>query len=183
MYEDLGRILKGTFSYFKLDIFRVEAYDQLRRKFVGNFVNDVVINKKDISRLINITLEGNGEHIYQLRGDGIIISSPIGSTAYSLAANGPIMHPSVPSFIVTPICPHSLTHRPIVLPNSFSLNVYSTEKNSNVLLTIDGQEAQVISSENYLVIKRVANRYALIIKNDEKSYFHTLKTKFILGRK
>ena len=141
-----------------------------------------MVNKIDISRIFTLSVEANDQQIYSVSGDGIIVSSPIGSTAYSLAAGGPIIHPSVKSFVLTPICPHSLTKRPIVLPDNSTicLKIYPT--NGPVHLTLDGQEVTEVTNKHFIKIKKSSGLSARLIKNMDRSYFLTLKEKFTQGK-
>ena len=109
-FDQLESTLKGDFKITQLSLYQVEVFSKRREKpsFKGYFLNDVVVNNNLISRMLTLSVESDGEHIYNLAGDGLIISSPIGSTAYSLAAGGPIIHPHVNAITLTPICAHSL---------------------------------------------------------------------------
>ena len=124
-----------------------------------------------MSRLINLSLNTNEENIYNLKGDGLIISSPLGSTAYSLAAGGPIIHPESKSIVITPICPHSLNFRPIVLPNETELKINPFENDEIIQLTLDGQEAIEIDKETIISISKSKKKPIEIIKNEEKTSF------------
>ena len=137
---------------------------------------------KDVARLIELSIQTDGQNIYDLRGDGLIISSPTGSTAYSLAAGGPIIHPNSKSLVITPISPHSLNHRPIVLPDTFQLKIKPINASKNIQLTLDGQEAIELDMDKYVLIKKSSKRPINLITNPSKNYFLTLKNKFTLGR-
>ena len=184
LFEDLEKCLKGQFSTGQIQLFKASVKNKKNEElYVKNFVNDAVFSKKDISRIISLSLEGNNNHIYNIRGDGLIISTPLGSTAYSLAANGPIIYPDVSSLVITPICPHSLTHRPIVLPDSFSIKIEVSKNQSHPILTLDGQNFTHIEPGQFVEITKAKKGKITIFKNPDKEYFHTLKTKFTLGRK
>ena len=104
-------------------------------------LNDVVVAKGTIARMADYTIQIDGELVATFRADGVIISTPTGSTAYNLAANGPIVMPSVPCMLVTPICPHLLTIRPMVMPDDSSISVMVEGVPNQIVLTVDGQEA------------------------------------------
>lgn len=146
------------------------------------FLNDAVINKSNISRLIHLNLETPDEKVFDVSGDGLIISSPIGSTAYSMAAGGPILHPHLSSFVITPICPHSLNHRPIVISNTIPLTIQSKDKQESISLTIDGQEQYTVKPYQFIKISKNTNRYVKFIVNKNRSFFDTIRTKFTYGR-
>jgi len=181
-YEALEATITGKFETIKMPLFRVEVFEKNKAIFKSYFMNDAVINKIDISRIFTLNIEANDQQIYSVSGDGIIVSSPIGSTAYSLAAGGPIIHPAVKSLVLTPICPHSLTKRPIVLPDNSTicLKIYPT--NGQVHLTLDGQEVIEITNKHNIKVKKSSGLSARLIKNPERSYFRTLKEKFAQGK-
>ena len=184
LFEDLSKCLKSEYDTKSVQLYKAMIKNKKGIKlYEKNFVNDAVFSKKDISRIISLSLEADGSHIYNLRGDGLIVSTPLGSTAYSLAANGPIIYPEVQSLVVTPICPHSLTHRPIVLPNNFSLKIEIEKNQTSPILTLDGQSFTTIQPGQYTEITKASRGKIEVIMNPEKEYFHTLKTKFTLGRK
>ncbi len=182
-FDYLGPVIKGYYEVDKIPQFRAEIYRKSKIRFKGFFLNDAVVNKNDISRLFSLSLFRGDNHIYDLSGDGLIVSSPLGSTAYSLAAGGPIIHPGVDSLAITPICPHSLTHRPLVVSGQTELRIKIKNQSDNALLTLDGQEVISISFDDLVVIKKEDRRILRLIKNPDKSYFETLKIKLTHGRK
>ena len=182
MFDELTRILKGEYTTRSLNVYTVEVHKFNKKIFRGNFINDAVINKNDISRMFTLSVEVDDEHVYDLSGDGIIISSPTGSTAYSLAAGGPIIHPGVNGIVLTPICPHSLTHRPLLITDKSTVKVKVDKKNSPVNLTLDGQHNISVGSNETISIKRSGLRVKLI-ENPERNYFLTLKEKFTHGKR
>ncbi len=178
-YEKLNVVLAGKFEIIKKQLFSV-TINHNEKHF---FLNDVVFSKSDIARMLTLSVEADKEHIYNLSGDGLIVSSTIGSTAYSLAAGGPIVHPSVKALLLTPICPHSLTHRPLVIPETCEISIQLTDHDDEAHLTLDGQNVVAIKSRDSIKINKETRRSILVIKNDEKTYFHTLKEKFVHGRR
>ncbi|BCX13741.1 MAG: hypothetical protein KatS3mg085_273 [Candidatus Dojkabacteria bacterium] len=125
--------------------------------FVKTFVNDKLFNS--------------------YYADGLIVSTPTGSTAYNLSAGGPIVHPCLDGFILTPICPHSLTQKPIVIPNNLDLSI-TVDRNS--VLVLDGQESYNFNPEDKLTIKKAKETVKLLFKKD-RDYFQTLKEKLKWG--
>ncbi|MAZ48813.1 MAG: NAD(+) kinase [Halobacteriovoraceae bacterium] len=180
-YEHLNLVLANKFTLSKIYLNSVEIYRG--KKVIGQeyFFNDVVITKNAIARMVAVSVEVNGEHTQDIRGDGIIISSTYGSTGYSLAAGGPIVHPEVDAYILTPICPHSLTHRPIVISDKSKVNIKVIEDIDNVSLTIDGQKVFPVEYKDTVTINKQNERYISLVNNHEKTYFHTLKEKFVYG--
>ncbi|EQC44840.1 NAD(+)/NADH kinase [Bacteriovorax sp. BSW11_IV] len=181
-YESLAQTLEGKFETLKLNLFQVQVFKKEKSLFKGHFLNDAVVNKNDISRMFTLAVESEDENIYNLAGDGLIISSPIGSTAYSLAAGGPIIHPSVGSMALTPICAHSLTHRPMVISDRSKIFVRPLQESGVITLTLDGQEAYDLKPGERIQITR-SSRFVTLVKNPERTYYHTLKEKFKHGRR
>ncbi len=182
-HDDLVKVLKGKYEVRKVPLYKAELYKGREAVKSGYFLNDAVISKSGISRMFSVSIETDQESIYNLAGDGLIISSPIGSTAYSLAAGGPIVHPSVKSIIINPLCPHSLTHRPLVLPDKENIWIKVPKGETELYLTLDGQEAITISKNRKVKISKAARKHVNLIINPEREYFHTLKEKFRYGRR
>ncbi|MBT7608372.1 MAG: NAD(+)/NADH kinase [Bacteriovoracaceae bacterium] len=182
MFDELSNILKGKYETYILPIYKVDVRNGDKSQFKGSFINDLIFGKVDLSRMILISIMLGKDHVYDISGDGLIISSPIGSTAYSLAAGGPMIHPSVNSMVLTPICPHSLTHRPLVIPDDEVVTGKLCHHNSiPVVLTMDGQESYTIKQQDVVIVKKSKSTHALIIKNKDRNYFHTLREKFTYG--
>lgn len=179
MYQCLSKVLDKDYKIKKCPLFTVKVYLNDKVVFRERFINDLVISRNDISRLFAVKVECDEESLIDIAGDGLILSTPIGSTAYSLAAGGPVVHPNVGALIITPICPHSLLHRPIVVPDHFSVRVRLAPQEREVSLTVDGQVIQCIDQRHVVVITREKNQYVNFVVNPEKTYFHTLKEKFI----
>jgi len=183
-YEKLNIVLLGKYTIFKKNLYSVEIIRQDKTSMPKQvFFNDAVFTKNDLARMFTVSVESDQEHIYNISGDGLIISSTYGSTAYSLAAGGPIVHPDVKALILTPICAHSLTHRPLVIPDTQSLSISILEKINSVNITLDGQDIINLHPRDIVKIKREPRKLVSFVKNDEKTYFHTLKEKFVHGRR
>lgn len=182
-FDQLESALKGDYELTSLNLYQVEVFSKKKDKptFKGYFLNDVVINNNQISRMLTLSVESEGEHIYNLAGDGLIISSPIGSTAYSLAAGGPIIQPSVNAITLTPICAHSLTHRPLVIPDHSNVVIKAARPDESIKLTLDGQQAVVIGSNDVVKVTKKKTKIVRLIKNPSRTYFRTLKEKFTHG--
>jgi len=138
--------------------------------------NDVVISKDVISSMINIQVDTDERFLNTYRGDGLIFSTPTGSTAYNLSAGGPVVYPLTESFILTPICPHSLSQRPLVLPSNFTITAVVKENISKLI--IDGQE--IYSLDDKIILKK-AQRKAKLIHRIERNYFDVLREKLNWG--
>jgi len=143
-------------------------------------LNDVVIAKGALARIFGVTLFVDDIEAAYIRGDGVVISSPSGSTAYSLAAGGSIVHPQVDALLVTPICPHSLTSRPLIIPGtskvSLKLDDDASDRSAEVYLTVDGQEGMKIAGGGVVEVRTSTDSLKLIT-SPSRSYFETLSAK------
>ncbi|MDM8552796.1 NAD(+)/NADH kinase [Desulfobacterales bacterium HSG2] len=147
------------------------------KEFVRETVlNDVVINKGALARLAHIKTYVNDQYLTTYKADGLIISTPTGSTAYSLAAGGPIIHPSVPGIIMTPICPFTLTNRPLMVPDSVCIKLRLAEKSSDIMLTFDGQAGLEIDERDTIIACKGPHPIRTITVPDQH-YFDILKAK------
>ena len=139
-------------------------------------LNDVVINKGALARLAHINTYIDDQYLTTYSADGLIVSTPTGSTAYSLAAGGPVIHPDVPGIIMTPICPFTLTNRPLVVPESVRIKLKLEKKTSDIMLTFDGQEGLEIDHKDEIIIKK--GHYPVeMISIPDQNYFDVLKAK------
>jgi len=138
--------------------------------------NDVVINKGALARLARIRTHIDGQFLTDYRADGLIVSTPTGSTAYSLAAGGPIIHPTVPGILITPICPFTLTNRPLMVPESVSISIQLAEETSDIMLTCDGQVGWKIDQRDTIIISQSPSPVQMITLPDQ-NYFDVLKAK------
>ena len=140
-------------------------------------VNDVVMHARYVVRMIELETRINDEYLNTLRGDGLIVATPTGSTAYALSGGGPIVHPSVATMLLVPICPHTLSNRPIAIDeNSLIEIIYSTHNKLNSIASIDGQhEAEVLPGDR-IVIQRSSKPLTLIQPNNY-TYFKVLRQK------
>jgi NAD+ kinase len=153
-----------------------------RGRLVKHFtaLNDMVINRGQLSRLMSITVATRTEPINTYFADGLIIASPTGSTAYSLSAGGPVVHPRTQVFIIAPICPHSLTERPMIVPSDESLVVTSDGKGARSILTIDGQVGYPLSPQDMVVVSR--ERFAArLVVFPGYSFYGILRSKLHWG--
>ena len=182
-HDSLADTLKGRYESRKLPLYKADIFHKGSLTKSAYFLNDAVVSKSGISRMFTVSIENDNENIYNLAGDGLILSSPVGSTAYSLAAGGPIVHPSVKSLIINPICPHSLTHRPLVLPDKENIWIKLLKDEDELYLTLDGQEAITFTKHHRIRISKAARKQVNIVINPEREYFRTLKEKFRHGRR
>ena len=144
-------------------------------------LNDIVITKGAMSRIIEIAVSVNTESVTRFRADGLIVATPTGSTAYNLAAGGPIVHPAVPAILLTPIAPHTLTNRPIVIPASSEVHISPVmEDDDEAFVTFDGQSGFPLRPGDVVSISR-APRVLRVVKAPQRSYFELLREKLKWG--
>ncbi len=143
-------------------------------------LNDVVINKGALARIVNLKVRVDGQYMTSYRADGLIIATPTGSTAYSLSAGGPIIHPSMHALVLCPICPFDLANRPIVVPDQSVLEVEITTPNEDVRVTLDGQEGYEFSAGDVLRVKKADNSVKLV-QAKGKNYYQLLRKKLHWG--
>ena len=143
-------------------------------------LNDIVITKGAMSRIIEISVTVGDSPVTRVRADGLIIASPTGSTAYNLAAGGPIVHPAVDAMLLTPIAPHTLTNRPVVIPFSSEVHLRPIMEGNEVFVTFDGQSGFPLQPGDLVSVRR-APRPLRIIKSAERSYFDLLREKLKWG--
>lgn len=182
-FDGLADVLEGKYEVTKKPLCHVCVIKKGKVALKDYFFNDAVLAKNDIARMIYLRAEFGSEHIYNIAGDGIIISTPMGSTAYSMAAGGPIVHPDVKGLVLTPICPHSLIHRPFVIPNSAPITLKVLPPHYSVTLTLDGQVAINIDENDVVSINSSKMKQVSLIQNPERLYFETIRDKFVLSKR
>jgi NAD+ kinase len=143
-------------------------------------LNDVVINKGAIARVVKLLLKIDGATVTEMKGDGIIIATPTGSTAYSISAGGPIVSPEVNGIIITPICPHSLTFRPLVVRDNTVVTVQLLTPNMDSYVTIDGQTVLPLNFEDIITVGAYSKQLLMLVA-PEINYFRLLSDKLNWG--
>jgi len=143
-------------------------------------VNDAVLSKSAISRIATIRVEIEGRTMSRYRGDGLIVSTPTGSTAYNLSAGGPILEPTMPAIVLSPICPHTLTLRPLVLPDSVKLGLAVEGDPADIYLTLDGQEGFLVGPDTRIWIARAPETVSLV-RMPGRAFFDVLAAKLSFG--
>ncbi|MCB0408422.1 MAG: NAD(+)/NADH kinase [Bdellovibrionales bacterium] len=145
-------------------------------------LNDIVIERGANSHLTNFSLFIDNQLISPIKADGVIISTPTGSTAYNLAAGGPILHPETQSYVVTPICPHSLTHRPTLLPDHLKLRFELNDKTKSAFLTVDGVRCGEIHGNDQIIVEK-CDCYHYVLRDPSHNYFNLLREKLKFGER
>ena len=149
----------------------------LTQEFFG--FNDFVLTRKSIANTIKLQASINNKVFNTYKGDGLIISTPTGSTAYNLSSDGPLLYPFTQAYIINPICPHSLTQRPLVLPSDFEISIKSSDDEGGMII-VDGQDIYTFDKQHTINIK-VSSTYAQLIHESDRDYFDVLKDKLNWG--
>jgi NAD+ kinase len=180
LYDNLEKAIDGKLETEDRMMLTTSVLRDGRRVARYRVLNDAVINKGALARMMELKVSVNGGHLTTLRSDGLIVATPTGSTAYSLSAGGPIIHPTIHCFVVTPICPHTLSNRPIALPDTVVVTVCLISQSEDVSLTLDGQIGFSLERNDIIQIKR--SRFKMrLIKHPSKSYYEILRTKLKWG--
>src|SRR6185369_2830341 len=153
MFPALEAILIGDYAVDRRVMLKAEHWRNGEMLAAGRVLNDVVINKAAIARIIGIDVKLDGQFVNGFRADGLIVSTPTGSTAYNLSAGGPIIYPSMNAVVLTPICPFTLTNRPIVIPDDAMIELKLEKENEGVVLTLDGQIGYTMKTDDRVRIR------------------------------
>lgn len=145
-------------------------------------LNDAVLNKAALARIMDLELRVDDEYVTTYKADGLILSTPTGSTAYSLAAGGPIVYPVMEAFVITPICPHTLTNRPLVVPDSARIEIEYRAEDDSVFLTLDGQVGFELAKKDKIRITKAPHTLHLV-RPWKKTYFEILRNKLKWGER
>lgn len=182
LYPMMEYILFGKYEVEEREMLCAVIHRKAER--VGDYVvlNDVVINKGAVARIIDLAIYINGSHVTTFKADGIILSTPTGSTAYSLSAGGPIVYPTLPLTIITPICPHTLTDRPLVVSNETTVRIKVLTDTLDIYLTLDGQVGVNLRMGDVIEVRK-ADTSVKLIKSPFRDYFTILKAKLMWGER
>jgi NAD+ kinase len=180
LYPSVMRFLEGDFEVDERVLLDVTLRRASGEELLYRVLNDAVINKSALARIIELVVTVDGHRVATYRSDGLIISTPTGSTAYNLAAGGPILNPQLPVVVVTPICPHTLTLRPIVVPDSASVDIRLETSHEEVYLTLDGQEGTQIEYGDTVSLRR-SEDVVRLIKTSDRTFYDSLRDKLRWG--
>ena len=176
LFQVAEKILKNEFTTEQRMRLLIKIIRDKNEAVSETVLNDVVINKGALARLAHIKTYVDDTFLTTYNADGLIVSTPTGSTAYSLSAGGPIVHPAVRGIIMTPICPFTLTNRPLIIPDTASIKIRLEEKSSDIMLTFDGQSGLEINEKDTIIIQKGSHPVNLITF-PEQQYFDVLKAK------
>ena len=182
LYPELERALRGEHRIAKRKLLATEVVRGGQVVAAYEALNDAVLTKAAIARMIDLDAHVDQQFVCAYKADGLIISTPTGSTAYSLSAGGPIIFPSVPAICITPICPHMLTNRPVLVPETSVIRVISRAPDESVFLTIDGQVGNPIREGDTLVCR--SSDYTLrLVRPPHMMFFDVLRQKLKWGER
>ena len=178
----LHATLEGRVEVVRRERLTVTVENPDRETITRCVLNDAVVNKSALARMLVLGVHVNGTFVSRFKADGLIIATPTGSTAYNLSAGGPILYPNLETLVVTPICPHALTNRPIVLSLDSTIEVRLESHSEEVWLTLDGQQGFPIGTED-LVTLQACEDPVMLISDPSRSYFQVLHRKLKWGER
>lgn len=181
MTEALDSVLAGRYRLDPRVMLAAELYRGEERLLRNRVLNDVVVSKSALARIVEIETRIDGQFVNLFRADGLIVSTPTGSTAYNLSAGGPIIYPSMNAVVITPICPHTLSNRPLVVPDSTGIEVALRTPREEVALTLDGQVGYRLEAGDCIRITKSHTAFNLV-QPLNRNYFEVLRGKLKWGR-
>ena len=180
LYPTLEGVLRGEYRFEERRMLHARVQQRDTADTTGDVLNDVVVTKAALSRIIEFDVAIDGLFVSAFRADGLIVSSPTGSTAYNLAAGGPILHPTLDAVVLTPICPHMLSNRPLVVSDRSSIEVrLRAGRESDAHLTLDGQRGFPLRGGDVVTVTRSSRTIRLV--KAQRDYFEVLRTKLKWG--
>jgi len=182
IYADLESALRGELRIGRRRMLHCDLVRAGRTMIACEALNDVVLNKSQIARMIDLETHVDAHFVCRFKADGAIISTPTGSTAYSLSAGGPIVFPSVACLCLTPICPHMLTNRPVILPDSSVISIRNRSEDGGAYLTIDGQIGEPLQRDD-LVVCRSSSYVVRLVRPPNQKFFDVLRAKLKWGER
>jgi NAD+ kinase len=181
MFVGLDAVFKGEYKIEARVKLSVEIFREETLLMRNRVLNDVVVNKSALSRIVHIEAYLNHQLISAFRADGLIISTPTGSTAYNLSAGGPVIYPSMNAVVITPICPFTLSDRPIVVPDDALIEVCLRTPDEEVFLTLDGQVGLPLEVGDRVLIRKSRTSFKIVQPNN-RNYFEVLREKLRWGK-
>ena len=182
LYPVLELAIKGKARYSERVMLESRVMREGKPFHCARALNDAVLNKAALARIIDLELRVNGEFVCNYKADGLIVATPTGSTAYSLSAGGPIIYPTVSAFVITPICPHTLTNRPLVIPDNAKIEIGFAAGEAPIYLTVDGQVGVELHANDVVALSAAAQKLRLV-RPKEKTYFSVLRDKLKWGER
>lgn len=180
LYPVLTEVLAGNYETEPRSMLDGELSREGRAVHGFRVLNDAVIGKSTLARIIELTIEVHGDLVARYRGDGLIVSTPTGSTAYNLSAGGPIIEPGLPLVVITPICPHTLSQRPIVVPSASRIEIKLETPREEVYLTLDGQEGKSMQFGDVVKL-RPSELSVRLVRTTGRTFYDSLRGKLHWG--
>ncbi len=184
LFPALEAVFDGTARIHERSVLRARTTGPTIGETEHLVLNDVVVTRGAVSRVVELEISVDGGFVTRVKGDGVILASPTGSTAYNLAANGPIVHPGVDAIVLTPIAPHTLANRPVVIPGSSTIDISPIDdgRRLEVFATFDGQAGHALEPGDRITVTR-ADRPVRLVSSATRSYFDTLREKLGWGER
>lgn len=182
VYKTLERALAGQLRTQSRTMIEVTIKKKGKEPATFLALNDIVIERGPISRLISLAIYSEDHLVSELKADGLIVCTPTGSTAYNLASSGPIVHPEVHALVITPICPHSLTNRPITLPDDKAVTIKVNQSTQKAVFMVDGLKVADVRDADEVIIKKAPFPHIRLV-TPTSSYFDVLRTKLKFGQR
>ena len=177
----LKEIIQGDYQTESRILLEVRILNNNKERFIGHAINDLVINKTKTGRMINVLTSIDGNYVNSNQGDGYIVSTPTGSTAYSLSCGGPIINPNSDTFLLVPIAPHTLTNRPMVISSGCDIKLEFTDQNDDLIeISLDGEIISEISGGDCIIISK-SDSTVEFIHPSQYDYYETLRSKLFWG--
>lgn len=182
LFTVLAQVLKGDFNVSER--MRLDAFIRRDGQLVGRYrvLNDVVINKGALARIIDMEAWVDDSYLTTFKADGLIIATPTGTTAYNLAAGGPVIYPGLHCLVISPICPHTLTNRPIIVSDEALIKIEVKFQDEDVVFTADGQEGMPLQGGDVVELRK-SQQATLLVKSPTRDYFEILRTKLRWGER
>ncbi|ABK44272.1 NAD(+) kinase [Magnetococcus marinus MC-1] len=176
MYDNLKEVFAGHYNVEDRMMLTAFIRRESGEVLSHHVLNDVVAHKGHLARMMEFQVSINGQHVFTSRADGLIVATPTGSTGYSLSAGGPIIHPRLDTIIINPICPHTLSNRPIAVPGDGQISFRLTQNEPDRLLTLDGQTGVPLLDGDEIVIRK-SDRSLRVIHSPDRNYYDILRKK------
>lgn len=176
LFEAAEKVFNSDYTIRRRMRLNVDVVRDNKTLISETVLNDIVINRGALARLADVETHINDHYLTTFRADGLIVASPTGSTAYSLAAGGPVIHPDVPGIVITPICPFTLTNRPLIVPESIRIKLNLAKGASDIKLTFDGQKGMDIDDRDLIIVRKGSHPLNMITLPGQH-YFDVLKAK------
>jgi NAD+ kinase len=182
LFPELERAFRGEHQILARRMLHCELWREERLVAEYEALNDVVVNKAALARMIELDTHVDNNFVCTFRADGLIVATPTGSTAYSLSAGGPIVFPTVAALCITPICPHMLTNRPVIVSDESEIRIVSRADNESAYLTVDGQVGEPLMLDDVVLCKR-SDRSLYLVRPPQMMFFDVLREKLKWGER